>query len=99
MASGGVATLVVGATISRIDALAVIALAVDGPVTGAGTVDAHVRLPRGERAYVEIPRFGDPPPFAIDIVSDVSEDAARTAALELRMLLANTAGWDARPTF
>ncbi|WP_207455685.1 hypothetical protein [Desertivibrio insolitus] len=97
--AGGVATLVVDVALSRIDALAVIALAMDVPVTGAGTMDAHVRLPGGERAYVEIPRFGDPPPLAIDVVSDESEEAARTAALELRMLLSNTVGWEPRLTF
>lgn len=87
------ATLVIDATLSRIDALAAIALSVDSYVKGAGTADAHVVLPHGERAYVEIPKFGEPPPLAIDVISDVSVDAARTAALGLRIALSNTTPW------
>lgn len=93
------ATLVVNATLSRIDALASVALAVDSLVVGAGTSEAHVVLARGERAYVEIPKFGDPPPLAIDIVSDVGVAEARTAALELQIALGNTTPWEIRPTF
>ncbi len=93
------ATLVVDAALSRIDALAAIALAVDSHVSGAGTAGAHVPLPRGERAYVEIPKFGEPPPLAIDIISDRSVEDARTAALELRIALSNSTPWTIRTLF
>ena len=93
------ATLVIDATLSRIDALAAIALAVDSHVKGAGTADAHVPLPRGERAYVEIPKFGEPPPLAIDVISDRSIDEAQTAALELKIALSNTTPWQIRELF
>jgi hypothetical protein len=95
----GIATLVVGAPLSRVDALATIALAVDSHVAGSGTVEAHVPLPRGERAYVEIPRFGDPPPFAIDVISDIGREEARTAALELLIALRSCTAWEIRPAF
>jgi hypothetical protein len=98
-AGAGLATLVVGAAVTRIDALAAIALAVDSHVAGSGTVWAHVPLSRGERAYVEIPKFGEPPPFAIDVVSDIGPQEARTAALELLIALGNATPWRIRPTF
>lgn len=93
------ATLVVGAAVSRVDALAVIALAVDGAVSGAQSADASVRLPDGSTARVEIPRFGDPPPFAIDVTSPDGVEAARTAALALRIALQNATGWEVRTAF
>ena len=98
-AGAGLATLVVNATLSRIDALASVALAIDSHVVGAGTADAHVVLARGERAYIEIPRFGEPPPLAIDVVSDVGVEEARMAALELLIALTNSTPWEIRPTF
>lgn len=99
MAEPAVATLVVGAAVSRIDALAIIALACDTIVTGAGTADAHVILPSGARADVLIPKFGDPPPFAIDVSTDAGDDAARTAALELQIALENSTAWPMRRDF
>lgn len=98
-AAPGVATLIVPIALSRIDALAVIALAVHGRVEGAGTGEAWVPLPDGSRAYVEIPRFGDPPPFAIDVESDAGVDAARTAALALELALSQSTGWPIRRDF
>ncbi|MFD1712948.1 hypothetical protein ACFSBZ_00540 [Amnibacterium flavum] len=98
-AGAGLATLVVNATLSRIDALASVALAIDSRVVTPGTADAHVLLPRGERAYIEIPRFGEPPPLAIDIISDVSVEEARVAALELMIALTNSTPWEIRPMF
>ncbi len=98
-AGAGMATLVIDATLSRIEVLAAIALAVDSRVAGAGTADAHVPLPGGERAYVEIPKFGEPPPLAIDVISDVSVTDAQTAALGLRIALGNTTPWRIHPMF
>ncbi|BDI22146.1 hypothetical protein [Herbiconiux sp. L3-i23] len=95
----GMATLVVNATLSRIDALAAVALAVDSTVVGAWTAEAHVPLPGGERAYVEIPRFGEPPPLAIDVISDEGVVEARTAALALQIALGQVTPWEIQPTF
>ena len=99
MTTPAVATLVVHIALSRIDALAVIALAMDAEVTGAGTSDAFVLLPDGARAYVEIPRFGDPPPFAIDVESDAGSGAARLAAEDLEARLVDATGWRIRRGF
>lgn len=99
MASPAVATLVVPVALSRIDALAVIALAVDGHVEGVGTADSFVPLADGARAYVEIPRFGDPPPFAIDVESDAGPEAARAAALALEVALRAATPWAVRRDF
>jgi hypothetical protein len=99
LSGGGMATLVVNATLNRIDAMATVALAVHSRVVSPGTAQAHVLLPRGERAYVEIPKFGDPPPLAIDVISDFSVEEARIAALELQIALGNSTPWEIRPTF
>ncbi|MBI5160715.1 MAG: hypothetical protein HY996_04770 [Micrococcales bacterium] len=99
MAEVHVATLVVPVALSRVDALAVIALAVEGQVVGAFTPDAHVPLPDGARAYVEIPRFGDPPPFAIDVESEGGAGASRLAAEDLARRLRASTGWEIHQDF
>lgn len=99
MAEPGVATLVVPVALSRVDALAVIALAVDSRVEGAFSAEAFVPLADGERVYVEIPRFGDPPPFAIDVESEAGVEAARRAAVRLEQRLRAATGWPIRRDF
>ena len=62
-----VATLVVQVTVTKLDALAVISLAVDSPVLAAGSSRPRIELDGGAWAEVDIPKFGEPPPLAIDV--------------------------------
>jgi hypothetical protein len=95
----GSATLVVPVALSRIDALAVVALTLDRAVTGAGTGRPRVELSGDAWVEVEIPRFGDPPPVAVDVHSRLGVDHARLEALTLAERLRDVAGWTVRPDF
>lgn len=93
------ATLVLRRAVTKPDALTMIALVLDSAVEGAGS--PHPRVPLGASAWaeVEIPRFGEPPPLAIDVYSTVSDDHARLEALRLAAVLEQSAGWSAVPDF
>ena len=98
-AVAGFATLVVANAVTKIDALAIIALTLDAPVQDART--ARPWIPLAEHAWVEIeiPKFGEPPPLAIDVCSALGEDHARLEALGLAARLEPVTGWRVRPDF
>ena len=87
-----VVTLVVDMPVTKLDALDVIAFVSDGAVDNAGT--AYPRVPVGQNAWaeVQIPRFADPPPVAVDVCSDASFEVARVAAVRLASALERV-GW------
>lgn len=90
-----VVTLVVDLPITKLDALDVIAFVSDAGIDDAGT--AHPRVALGEDAWaeVQIPKFADPPPLAVDVCSGVSPAVARgAAALLAERLIA--VGWTVR---
>ncbi|SDO70063.1 hypothetical protein SAMN04487788_0665 [Microbacterium testaceum StLB037] len=89
-------TLVVNMPITKIDALDAIAFAADGGVDGAGTMSPRVWLAPHAWAEVEIPKFADPPPFAIDVYSDVSGAVAWAQARRLFDALQRF-GWNVSP--
>ena len=89
-------TLVVDMPIAKIDARDVIAFAADGGVDGARTSQPRVWLAPHARAEVEIPKFADPPPFAIDVLSDVSGEIAWAQAHRLHAALERL-GWTVDP--
>lgn len=89
-------TLVVDMPIAKIDALDVIAFAADGGVDGARTSQPRVWLAPHAWAEVEIPKFADPPPFAIDVLSDVSGEIAWAQAHRLHAALERL-GWTVDP--
>jgi hypothetical protein len=88
-------TLVVDLPITKLDALEVIAFVSDGVVENART--AYPRVPVGRNAWaeVQVPRFADPPPLAVDVCSDVSTELARVAAVRLADALERV-GWTVR---
>jgi hypothetical protein len=87
------ATIIVDAAITKLEALDAIAAAVGSPVRGAGSATPHVALPDGGRIVVDIPKFGEAPPLAIDITIPGGVLEARLAAQTLRESLASTTGW------
>lgn len=98
------ATIVVMSAVTKLDALAIVALAVDRPVEQQRTMRPFVSLDaQAERltawVEIEIPKFGEPPPLAIDVYSTVSDDHARLQALTLIALLEQYTGWSIRPDF
>ncbi|MGR6740768.1 hypothetical protein ACU6RU_01870 [Microbacterium sp. F1-18] len=90
-----VVTLVVDLPIAKPDALETIAFVSDGVIENAGTAFPRVGLGRDVWAEVQIPKFADPPPLAVDVCSDVSWDAAATEAARLADALRRV-GWSVR---
>lgn len=88
-------TLVVDLPITKLDALEVVAFVSDGAVENAGTASPRVSVGPNAWAEVQIPRFADPPPVAVDVCSDVSIEAARAAAVRLAAALTRV-GWAVR---
>lgn len=93
------ATIVVRSPVTKIDALAIVALAVDSPVREARTMRPYIELEGGARAEIEIPKFGEPPPLAIDVYSTVGHEHAVLEALSLMARLEEHTGWSIRPDF
>lgn len=91
-----VVTLVVDMPITKLDALDVVAFAADSYVEHAGTAFPRVGLAPNVWAEVQIPKFADPPPLAIDVCSDVSLDRAIAHAQRLAVALEGV-GWQIRP--
>lgn len=90
-----VVTLVVDLPIAKPDALEVIAFVSDGAIEHARTAHPRVGLGRGVWAEVQIPKFADPPPLAVDVCSDVSWNVAATEAARLADALRRV-GWTVR---
>jgi len=98
------ATIVVMSAVTKLDALAIVALSIDRPVERQRTTRPFVQLDGagfgdGAWAEIEIPKFGEPPPLAIDVYSTVSDDHARLQALTLLARLEQHTGWGIRPDF
>ena len=93
------ATLVVGDAVTKLEALTVVALAVDGTVDDAGTSRPVIRLSPTAWAQIDIPKFGEPPPLAIDVYSTLDASDARRQALALASALAENTDWSIVPKF
>ncbi|WP_368497508.1 hypothetical protein [Herbiconiux sp. A18JL235] len=93
------ATLIVRNAVTKLEALAVIALAVDRPVSDARTARPYIELEGGARVEVEIPKFGEPPPLAVDVYSTLGFEHAALGALSLLQRLEETTSWTVKPDF
>ena len=91
-----VVTIVVDLPITKLDALDVIAFVADGVVDDPRSAYPRVGLGPNVWAEVQIPKFADPPPLAIDVCSDASVEAAELAAARLADALVRV-GWTVRP--
>lgn len=91
-----VVTLVVDMPVTKLDALDVIAFAADSSVDFAGTAYPRVSLAPNAWAEVQIPKFADPPPIAIDVCSDASLELAQRHARRLAAALERLE-WRVRP--
>lgn len=88
-------SIVVDMPITKLHALDVIAFVADSAIADARTASPRVPLSPDAWAEVQIPRFADPPPIAIDVCSDASVDVARAAADRLAEALVRV-GWTVR---
>lgn len=88
-----VATLVADIHATRPEALGIIAAALDASVQGARTASPWIALPGGGRIEVDIPKFGEAPPLAIDVYDPRGEAEARAAAQALLEVLEGTTAW------
>lgn len=90
-----VVTIVVQMAVTKLDALDVVAFVSDGEILHAGTAHPRVPLAPNVWAEVQIPRFADPPPLAVDVCSDASLELARREADRLAAALERV-GWRTR---
>lgn len=74
------ATIYTDAVLTAPEALAAIAVAAGSRVLGPGTPGAHVLLPGGSLARVEVAKFGDESPIAIDVTGPGAAAAAAALA-------------------
>jgi hypothetical protein len=86
-------SLVVDAAITRLEALDAIVAAVGTELVDPGTSYTTVPLPGGAVATVDIPKFGEAPPLAIDVSDARGLAEARGAADALLPVLAESTGW------
>lgn len=77
------ATLVLQHALNKLEAYEMIASAVSSKIIGEGTSSPQIPLSRTAYVQVEIPKFGEPPPVAIDVWSLVSVQDARSQAVSL----------------
>ncbi|MBB5639751.1 hypothetical protein [Cryobacterium roopkundense] len=87
------ATIVAQTYQTKPEALAIIAAALALPVTGTATAHSYISLARGGRVEVEIPKFGESLPLAIDVYSRRSAAEARTSAQNVLEILTTATGW------
>lgn len=88
-----VATIVVHEAITKRAALELVAAVTGTLVQGQNSANAFVMLPEGSRVDIDVPKFGEAPPMAIDVSSDLSVACARADAADLQALLEETAQW------
>jgi hypothetical protein len=93
------ATLVVHNAVNKIDALDSVALACESVVSDSGTPHPWISLSAHTWIEMEIPKFGEPPPLAIDVYSDVSDDHAKVQALWVLEALESSTVWRVTPDF
>jgi len=93
------ATIVVMSAVNKLDALAIVALATESLVEGQQTPRPWIPLGHNAWIEIEIPKFGEPPPLAIDVYSDLSDEHAQLTALTLIATLEANTPWRARPDF
>jgi hypothetical protein len=98
-ASPHCATLVVDEAITKLDALEVIAQTAHSPVRRPGTSRPFIALAGDAWAEIEIPKFGEAPPLAIDVYSSASLADAQASARALMARLTVSTGWTIRPMF
>ncbi|MFO7689319.1 MAG: hypothetical protein R6W83_01980 [Cryobacterium sp.] len=85
-------TIIVAAAVTKPDALSAISRVLGSPVRGAAA-HPYVSLPGGGRVTVEVPKFGEAPPLAIDVFDPRSAADARAAAEALLQGLGDATGW------
>lgn len=88
------ATIVCDVALTKLDALQLVARLCDEPVRDAGSQTPFVITDTSSRAQVEIPKFGEPPPLAIDIWSTESVSHAQSVAHRLCADISAQTGWD-----
>jgi hypothetical protein len=97
--TAAVATLVAADAVDKLSALTTIARAMGAAVVGGGTSRPTIPIGDGVWIEIDIPKFGEPPPLAIDVHATAGPEAARREALALLAVLRRDTGWSLIPAF
>ncbi|MET0812518.1 MAG: hypothetical protein ABWY03_05645 [Microbacterium sp.] len=87
------ATLVAADAVDKPTALAIIARAVGSAVDTARPARPRIPLADGVWIEIDIPKFGEPPPLAIDVHATAGFEAAKQSALAVLPLLRAATEW------
>ena len=90
------ATIVCDVAITKRDALELVAGLCGVSIQDPDSTSPFVVTDPESRAQIEIPKFGEPPPLAIDIWSSKSVEHARHIANELCTRISGQVGWTCR---
>lgn len=93
-----VATVVVSDAVTKVDALQILSVLTGARIVGERTASPRVPLEDGAWAEIEIPKFGEAPPLAIDVHA-ADEAIARAQARAVIALLRDGAGWSVHGMF
>lgn len=93
-----VATVVVSDAVTKVDALQTLSVLTGARIVGERTAAPRVPLADGAWAEIEIPKFGEAPPLAIDVHA-ADEVVALAQARAVIALLRDGAGWSVHGMF
>jgi len=88
-----VATIVIHEAVTKLDALDMIATVAGSQIQNADSAHPFIVLASGSRVEIDVPKFGEAPPMAVDVSSDVSAERARLDATAVQDFLQESAQW------
>ena len=88
-----VATIVIHEAITKLDALSMIAKVVGERLENSDSADPLIVLASGSRVQIDVPKFCEAPPMAVDVWSAESVETARIDATRVRDLLQESTAW------
>lgn len=93
------ATLVVDEAITKLEALEAISRTLGAPVQRPGTTRPFIAVGASTWVEIEIPKFGEAPPLALDVYSATGVAEAQAAALDIMDRLRAATPWRISPMF
>jgi hypothetical protein len=88
-----VATLVIHEAITKREALATIAKVLGTHIQNSDSAQPVIELPSGSRVQIDVPKFGEAPPMAVDVCSSENADTARIDASRIYERLQQSTAW------
>lgn len=88
-----VATIVIHEAITKLEALATIAEVVGAHIQNPDSAQPVIVMASGSRVRIDVPKFGEAPPMAVDVCSGTSTETARIDATYVCERLEQSTTW------